>query len=252
MDQVRHPGWGFNWGSNVVKCMLRGIFPPKPSPLQFQVGHFYRDLLHQQFQGRRTHFNGLWLTGIIRGWGLGCFRCPLHLSISEAVLPCFWMVFDVGPQKKQRSKNCWEVHEGSSWSNFRWRICTQQHTSRTLSPTLWYKPGKYVFVPKAANGRHTERSSPFWWAMIGNPPKKKSMKIKWVDGVGPQPISEHHGRPHWADIFLLLTSCNYNPDTEESAGEHCIFWLGAKLWNSSARKALPKNKPFLVMIKIIP
>lgn len=88
----------------------------------------------------------------------------LAVSVARFILVHFRngpaMFLDGGPQKSSVRKTAGRSTRGVVGPTFDGDGHTA-HTSRTLSPTLWYKPGKYVFVPKAANGRQKERSSPF-------------------------------------------------------------------------------------------
>ena len=45
-------------------------------------------------------------------------------------------------------------------------------------------------------------------------------------------------------IFFLLTSCSFNPDTEESAGEHCIFLVGSKIVKFFGPKSTTQKQTF--------
>lgn len=133
------------------------------------------------------------------------------------------MVFDVGPQKSSVRKTARRSMRGvlgptfdgeSAPNNTHLELCLPHCGTNQESMFLFQR----LQMPGTQNvPAHFDEQ----W--LDTPQKKKSMKIKWVDGVGPQPISEHHGRPHWADIFFCSPAAVTTP-TQKNPRENIVFF----------------------------
>ena len=230
-SQVRHPAGVLTGEAMLSSACCVGFSHPNHHPCNSKSATF-TGIYFVNNSRVDYHVDGLWLTGIVRGWGLGCFRCQLHLSISETVLPCFWMV---GP-KKAAFEKLLGGPRGELLVQLSMAMGTQlTHLELCLPHCGTNQESMFLFQRLQMAGRKNVPAH-FDEQWLDTPKKNKSMKTKWVDGVGPQPISEHHGTPHWADILFSSPAAVTTP-TQKNPRENIAFFG----WEQNCEILRPEN-----------